>query len=222
MKLLLLAGCLFLSTRFWAQGGRLPLKTWAGAQATPMVFYLSGDGGLNGFSTDLCSAINKSGYTISALDVRSYFWKQKTPAESAAAVAGFLRAALQNRPQAKLILVGYSFGADVLPFIAMRLPDDLKARLLQMVLISPSATTDFEVHLADIFAAAKKKAMDVPAELNKIGFVKTALLFGTDEDDFPLKRLTGSNHTVAFLPGGHHFDGDVTALSTLLLKYFRQ
>ena len=48
-----------------------------------------------------------------------------------------------------MILIGYSFGADVLPFIVNRLPDDLRKRIASVNLLGLSTEATFEIHVAD-------------------------------------------------------------------------
>jgi type IV secretory pathway VirJ component len=45
----------------------------------------------------------------------------------------------------KLILIGYSFGAEVLPFVVNRLPEELRAKVQLLVFLGPSATAQFEL-----------------------------------------------------------------------------
>jgi type IV secretory pathway VirJ component len=199
----------------------LPVKEWSSASQTPFVLYISGDGGFNNFSTDLCAAINKAGYSITAVSARSYFRDKKTPDQTATDITAYLQKQFQNRKNQELVLAGYSFGADVLPFIVNKLPDSIKRKLISVVMLSPSTSTDFEVHWSDIFGGNKKRNMDVVAEINKMGLQKIVTLFGSDEDDFPVKDIKLRNYINENLPGGHHFDGNTEEVVKTLMKYFK-
>ncbi|ANH81476.1 virulence factor family protein [Niabella ginsenosidivorans] len=198
----------------------LPVKNWNGNNKKPLVVYISGDGGFNSFTNSFCTAINKDGYTIAAINARSYFWSKKTPEQAAADLTAYLDAAVKGRPNRQIILIGYSFGADVAPFIVNRLPVAVKKYLVGTVLMAPSASTDFEIHIADMWGKAKKRGMDVVAEINKLGNSRTAIIMAADDKDFPVRLVTLKNFKNEVLRGGHHFDGDTDFLAKTVQKYF--
>src|SRR6185437_16888061 len=100
-----------------------PVKEWAStSQDKPLVFYLSGDGGLNKFSNSLCDGINKKGYEVMEFNSKSYFWDKKTPEQTAIDINNYLVKKISGRKNQQIVMIGYSFGADVLPFILSRLP----------------------------------------------------------------------------------------------------
>src|SRR5690349_15297574 len=91
----------------------------------PLVLYLTGDGGMNSFSKSFVKQWNKRGYPIIALNLKSYLWNAKSPDKAAADVTVLLRKYMHSWKRQRLVLVGYSLGADVLPFVQMRLDDDI-------------------------------------------------------------------------------------------------
>ncbi len=57
-----------------AQKTVLPLSMYTSADTTkPLIFYISGDGGFNKFSTSFMEALNKQGYAVAGLDAKDYF-----------------------------------------------------------------------------------------------------------------------------------------------------
>ena len=203
------------------QSDNLPVNELRSTSQTPFVLYLSGDAGFNKFSTGLCDAINKAGYSITALNSKSYFWDKKTPEQTVKDITAYLEKQFPGRKNQQLVMAGYSFGADVLPFIANRLPDSLKRQLISVVMLSPSTSTDFEVHWSDLFGSDKKRSMDVVAEMNKMGSQKTITLFGSDEETFPAKNIRLKNYYTEILPGGHHFDGNTDEVAKKMIRYFK-
>ena len=126
--LLLLSTSTLLPSLVFAQN--LPVQEWpATSYDKPFIFYISGDGGLNKFSTDLCIALNKAGYEVVALNARAYFWDKKTPEKTATDVNNYLSRKLTGRENQQVVLIGYSFGADVLPFIISRLSKNIHDNL---------------------------------------------------------------------------------------------
>lgn len=195
---------------------KLPVQELSASAAKPFIFFVSGDGGLKGFTVSLCKAIRDNGYSIASLDARSYFWDKRTPEETTAAIARYVADALRSRVDHHWIMIGYSFGADVTPFVVNRLPDSLKSRLSDVVLLSPSTSTDFEIHLSDMLGIGKKRAMDVVAEINRLGSQKTVMLFGEDENGFPVSKIKLPNYQTGIIKGGHHFDGDYRAVAATI------
>lgn len=197
----------------------LPLKEWdAPANNKPLVFYISGDGGFNRFSNELCASINKQGFEVTALDSKSYFWSQKTPIKTAGDISDFLSQKIVRRPNQQIVLIGYSFGADVLPFVLNRLPKNIADKLKVSILLASSGSTDFVIHIADLFGAGKRRGMDVLSEVNKISNQKIVILNSSDEKGLDTGKIT-IKHITEILPGGHHFDGDIDEIVKVLLKY---
>ncbi|HRP32734.1 MAG TPA: AcvB/VirJ family lysyl-phosphatidylglycerol hydrolase [Agriterribacter sp.] len=198
----------------------LPLKIWNGTGDHPLLFYMSGDGGMNSFSTNLCLALNTYGYPVAALDSRSYFWQKKTPDQTATVISGYLGEALTHSQSGQMIFVGYSFGADVVPFIVNRLSAALKNKLTCVILLSPSASTDFEIHISDILGGTVKRAMDVLPAINSMIVPKATIIFGSDEAGFAADHITLKNCTIETIDGNHQYDGDAFKVASAIVKYF--
>lgn len=167
-----------------------------------MVLYLTGDGGWNSFSQKLANQYATTGIPVVVLNSSKYFWKKRTPEQSAQDIAALLYKYSKDLHKKSILLCGYSFGADVMPFIYNLLPADLKERVSRIQLLSPSAYTDFEVHITYLFASKK---YDVAAEVKKIS--KPVICFyGESEDDQPLKNLAMKNFKMIILTGNHHYE----------------
>jgi type IV secretory pathway VirJ component len=214
--LLLLLMPLFMSVAF---AETFPIKEWTSpGNNNPLIFYLSGDGGLNKFSTSLCESLNKKGYDVVALNSKSYFWDKKTPEQTSVDVTNYLNKKLQGRKNQQVVLIGYSFGADVVPFILNRLPKSLDDKIIASYLMASSGSTDFEIHWADIFGGNTKRSLDVVTELNKLGNDKIVLISGSDEENLAINKITLKRYTHEVLPGGHHFDGDTDEIVSVILS----
>lgn len=172
----------------------------------PLIIYLTGDGGMNSFSKSFVQQWNSRGYPVVALNIKSYLWSSKAPDKVAADVAGLIRQYVIGWKRQQVILVGYSLGADVLPFIQTRLPGDVASHIAHLVLLSPSSNTDFEVH---IFYSSKGES--VPAEINKLA-KPTLIIFGDKEREVPEKNISNNYVSIIKVPGDHHYNDDVSNL----------
>jgi len=194
----------------------MPLKEWTTKSDSLMVFYISGDGGMNSFSTSLCNSINQSGHNLTALDAKSYFWRKKTPEKSAADVAAYI----QSQPSSRqIVLIGYSFGADVLPFIVNRLPDAVLRRVRSVIMLSPSNSTDFEIKISGMLGFGGKGDWDVAAEIGRLRSQKNVIIAGSDEkSDYANKK--NRNYSFQTLPGGHHFGDNAADVARTIISHF--
>ena len=107
-----------------------------------LVIYLTGDGGWNKFSHKLTQAFENKGYGVVTLDTRKYFWKTKTPDIFAQDIEYLVNYYMGEWRKSSVIIVGYSFGADVAAFLPERLSKNILAKLNRIVLLSPSASSD--------------------------------------------------------------------------------
>ena len=210
----------FMLLPFQLLAGELPIQEWAGATDKPLILYISGDGGLNDFSKSLCAGISNKGYTITAVNSRSYFWDKKTPGQTAADINSYINNKLKGRASQQIILIGYSFGADVAPFIVNRLDSILSGKLKSVILLSPSGSTDFEIHWSDLLGGSRKRSSDVISEINKMKVNRLVTVFGSNETDFPSGNIKIGHYYNYRLTGGHHYAGNIDDLIKLLENNF--
>jgi type IV secretory pathway VirJ component len=202
----------------FAQKTSLPLSFYTNADTTkPLIFYISGDGGFNKFSTSLMQTLNKEGYAVIGLNAKNYFWSKKKPQEAATAFEAAINESNKQWKKKNVVLIGYSFGADVAPFMLTHFSSALSNKVTHLILLSPSSKTDFEIHVMQMFGLGKSEGESVPAEINKISKPIT-IIIGDDENEFPFDQLTIKNKQVIKMPGGHHYDGDVNALCKQIVQ----
>lgn len=195
----------------------LPVKQYAAKDIRlPLVVYISGDGGWNNFTSSLETAINKKGYALISLNARSYFWEKKLPTVAARELADYLNRYLAQHSHDQIIFMGYSFGADVLPFILKELPPGLFDKIKGALLLAPSSSTDFEIHLSDMLGIGASRGMKVVDGINALAIDKIVAVFGADDHDFPLDQIRNHHFSSVSLPGGHHFEGNTEDLVTIL------
>ena len=204
---------------FTVQCQNLPIKEWVtNNHNKPLIFYISGDGGMNKFSTSLCEGFFKKGFDVSALNARDYFWDRKTPEKTASDVNNFLIKKLTGRKNQQVVLIGYSFGADIVPFIIKGISKNIDDKILVSFLMASSGNTDFEIHWADIFGGSTKRSMDVVTEINKLSDKKIVIISASDDKALAVNNITLKRFTHEVLPGGHHFDGDTQEIVKVILN----
>ena len=193
------------------------IKPATAGTSGPLILYITGDGGMKKFSINVTESFRQKNYPVVALNALKYFWNKKTPQQAAKDVAALIRHyQAQWDSHHGVILIGYSLGADVLPFIYTSLPAEVAEEVKQLVLLSPSLYTDMEVHVSDMLGKTNNKGMSVPAEINKISGKPLLLVFGAEEKDFNLSALS-VNYRKLVLPGGHNYDEDANGVAGKIL-----
>ena len=214
-----------LSSHTAKQPAELPVRLFEASENSSgsMLVYLTGDGGWNNFSTSLCNALSKRGIPVVGLDSRQYFWQSRSPDESASDLLKIIAKVDKDWKRQSLVLVGYSFGADITPFMVNRFPVSVQSRLLAVLLISPSKTCDFEIHLSDMLSLGIAKGpYNVIQEIQVSNFKNYRALFGGDEDKTLQMAFGQVNVHVEQLPGSHHFDRDFESVADIVSKLIKR
>lgn len=178
-----------------------------------LVIYISGDGGLNSFSKEFAEQISNRGYPVILFNSLKYFWTKKTPEQAAIDVQKVITYYKSSLKKTSIILMGYSMGADVLPFIYNRQGKQIQAFIKNIVLISPSNTTDFEVHISNFFGKVQSNSANVSGEINKI-YDKPMLIIQAEKeaDKIETGKLKIRNFRLLTLKGGHHYENNSSEL----------
>ncbi|REA64275.1 virulence factor [Dyadobacter luteus] len=204
--------------------GSLPLTLIPSAQKNdmPLVFFISGDGGWTSFDQSLAENLAKSGMPVVGMDAQKYFWKEKSPGQSAADVSKAIVHYMQQWSKREFVLMGFSFGASVVPFIADRLSSDIQKNIKGVISLSPDENADFEIHITDMLNLGQNNGQyNVLAEMIKIKDLKPACIFGGREDSQVKDKLKKEGIKTIILPGGHHYNDDYAALTTVILSNIR-
>jgi type IV secretory pathway VirJ component len=185
----------------------------------PLALMISGDGGWTDFDNSIAESLAQSGISCIGFDTQKYFWEPKSPDVTAKDITLVLEYYMLHLKKTKLILVGYSFGADVIPFVTTRLPDELKKKIQLTAMCSPDDNTDFEVTLSSMLDIGGEGKYNVLAEVRKIKTGKKLCIFGKDEDAEVLEKsfkLSGAD--IISLNGGHHYDDNYGLVVSSILK----
>lgn len=133
---------------------------------------MSGAGGWIAFDRRLAKALSHAGIDVIGIDSRTYFlWRDRTPETTARFVEDLARSNLSRLRAWALVLIGYSQGADVMPFVLRRLSAEVREHVGLMVLIAPSPRADFTLRLRDVMLNTySRRARPVVPEIIDSGF----------------------------------------------------
>jgi type IV secretory pathway VirJ component len=189
------------------------------AAGAPLVVILSGDGGWRDIDKVLADDLGQRGLAVLGWDSLSYFWTAKTPEQLGRDLAVALSYYGEKWHTGSIALVGYSFGADVLPFAVDRLPAGLRARIAQLSLLGYAGKADFKIHISGWLGESPSAAAlpDAP-EMARIDPRRVQCFYGVDESDSACPGLAASGAELVMLPGGHHFGGDYGAIAARIAE----
>lgn len=202
----------------------LPLVELKAAEPTDLLaIVLAGDGGWRDIDKQIGEALQQDGINVIGLDSLRYFWSAQTPDHTAADVARIMRNYTARWGAKHVALIGYSFGADVLPFIYTRLPAKEQAEVSLISLLALSKAADFEIRVVGwLGAGPSQTALPIVPELAKVPPSLVQCFYGDDDAaDSACPGLAGSGADVIRTAGGHHFDGDYQALARRILATWR-
>jgi type IV secretory pathway VirJ component len=184
----------------------------------PLVVFYSGDGGWRDIDKKIGAYLADQGYYVVGIDSLRYFWRKKEPAEMAADLDRLVRHYRAQSRQNGVILVGYSFGADIMPFMVSRLSPDTKAEIKLISLLGISEHASFEIRLADIIGGTNTDGPATLPELMKLKGIPIQCVFGEAERDSVCtqKELDAVVNRIQ-MSGGHHFDGDYHHTADLII-----
>src|SRR5271167_32126 len=175
-------------------------------------FIMSGDGGWAGLDQDIAAALSAKGIPVVGLDSLRYYWTARTPDGLAADTDRIIRYYLSRFGKKNVLLIGYSQGADVLPFAVNRLPEATRGRVALAAILGMSEHALFEFHLSSWIADDTSGPLTLP-EVNRITGIPVLCIYGADEKDSLCPKLDAKKFTLVKVKGGHHFDGDYAGLA---------
>lgn len=201
-----------------------------------MAIIYSGDGGWADLDRRLGIAFVDRGIPVLGVNTFKYYWRERSPETSARELDALMTKYTSAWGKRRVWLVGFSFGADVLPTIIGKLSPENRARITQLVLLSPSRDTTFEIELEGYMIKQgwfKEHVKTLLQHLNPIRHddtlpplqalqnrPPTVCYYGLDDSDDSICTMAGLPAwvTVHAKKGGHHFDGGYPPLVRQMLE----
>ena len=198
----------------------LPVANADGALTSNNTFavMLSGDGGWAGLDQDLAAELNRRGIPVVGFSSLRYFWSAQPPDHAARDINRIISHYAQAWHRSRVLLIGYSFGADVLPFIVERLPGATRAQVDSVSLLGLSSAADFEVHFSGWMPGDDKGEFPIAPVLRRMHDQKVLCVLGKGETTSACRLPLGPTVEIAEVGEGHRFSNDVRTLVTRILR----
>jgi type IV secretory pathway VirJ component len=180
---------------------------------------LTGSGGYVGFDRKMGNQLALHGVPVVALSSLGYFWKPRHPDESSRDLARILEHYLAAWHKSRAMVVGYSQGADVAPFMVNQLPAALRSKVSVVSLVGPDGGAQFDMH-PDGWISNRPMTPELPVlpEVPKLKGTRVLCIYGEEEAKSMCKDLAPGAAALVPVPGGHGFDGVAPMLAERFLK----
>lgn len=184
-----------------------------------MAIIYSGDGGWRDIDSDVGTVLQADGIPVVGVDALRYFWSRKTPQQTAEDLSRIIRAYRKEWKVRNVLLIGYSFGADILPSTFNHLSEADRAKVPLISLLALSHVADFEISVSGwLGGQGDGDGGDPTVDLAKVDPKRIQCIYGTDDDDDACKSLAPKGIETIGIEGGHHFDEDYEKLAQFIIK----
>jgi type IV secretory pathway VirJ component len=197
---------------YWTAGffDRDPVHVYGvqkGVRAPVAAVYFSGDMGMNyGMGSYVAQALAESGVPVYAIASSTAFVHHRSREEVDAAVADAVRQAMARTGADRIVVLGQSFGADMVRVGMTTLPAKLRPHVAALVLVVPGATAYFR---ADPLGFAYMGRPDADASAAQaLDWLPVTCIRGENESDSLCPHLIAPNVRRITLPGGHYLRMD--------------
>jgi type IV secretory pathway VirJ component len=166
---------------------------------------LTGDGGWAAGDQGLAAAFASHNVAVVGLSSPMYLAEKRTPDEAADDLTRILRHFFGAWHRQRVIIAGYSRGADIAPFMISRLPDDIRERVDLAVLLGPGEWASFKFGLLDLLRFHHKgDDRPVNAEVARLRGTPVLCIYGAKDRGSICPSLGKAGLARLIVrPGGH-------------------
>ena len=197
----------------------LPLVELPADSTRPyLAVLLTGDGGWADLDRQVSARLVAAGVPVVGWNSLKYYWVQRSPEEASRDLERILGFYLAKWKKSRVLLVGYSRGADVLPFLASRLEPERLKQVRLLALLGPATSNRFEPLATEYtHLGTRAPALPLAPEVDKLRGLRILGFHGTDETDSLCRGADPGLLECVELAGGHHFAGAYAQIAERIL-----
>ena len=118
----------------------------------------------------------------------------------------------------EVALIGYSFGADVMPFIYQRLPEEQRQSVRFVSLLGLAGKADFHIRVGGWLGIGSSDGRSTLEAMAHVPAARVQCVYGREDVESACPQLAASGASVLETAGGHHFDGDHARLTERIIE----
>lgn len=188
-----------------------------------MAVFFSGDGGWRDIDRTIGENLQSLGVSVVGWDCVRYFWSKKTPEQTASDLSAVILTYSAKWHADRVALIGFSFGADIIPSVYDRLRQSLKDRVPMVSLLSPEPAADWEIRVAGwLGAPPSAEATPLGPPIEKIPGKLIQCFYGSRDTGSYCPDLARHGAEVIEKEGIHHFDGNYVLIAHQILDGFER
>lgn len=178
----------------------------------PVAILWSGDMGFRvGMGPRVAARLVADGVPVIGVNSLSYFRTTRTASDASTLLEAAIGQAHRVNPKARLLLVGQSYGADMLHVALNKLPRADRPSIGLVALVVPGATVEYRASPSEIFTFAMAESDALPTA-RQLSWTPLLCIQGREETSSLCPLLHQRNAQSVALPGGHRLNGDVDAV----------
>ena len=189
--------------------GDLPLSLVQAPRGPLLAVLLTGDGGWAAGDKGLATAFVRRNVAVVGLSSPRYLAHGRTPDQASRDLGRILQHFLGAWHRQRVVIVGYSRGADIGPFMVSRLPAALRERVALTALLGPGEQASFRFALLDILRDhGGSKDLPVSPEVAKLRGTPVLCIYGSRDSGAICPSLQEAGLARAVVrTGGHALHG---------------
>jgi type IV secretory pathway VirJ component len=194
----------------------LPLRELVASKEGPyFAILLTGDGGWRHIDVQLTRHLVDEGVSVIGFETPSYFSKTREPEEAAVDLERVIRHYSEKWSRPRVVLIGYSRGADVLPFMATRLSPEVLDQVSAIALLGLEGDIEFRYRppwLETLFRPHDREYAVAP-EVEKLRGKEILCFYGIKDKGSICRSLPAGLVKAIPEPGAHHFAGNYRGIA---------
>ncbi|HEX6558488.1 MAG TPA: AcvB/VirJ family lysyl-phosphatidylglycerol hydrolase [Longimicrobiales bacterium] len=194
------------------------------AHAAPsgtLAVLLTGDGGWSHVDKAIAQKLSDNGDAVVAINSLHYFAHKRSSAGVAADISELARAQCRQWNCQRIVLIGYSMGADVLPFVIAQLAEDVRPKVAQLDLVSLGHEAVFKFFPTQWIGLEVGHKFATLPQLATIDSLDIVCIYGTSDPDPACRDLPVRRAHVIALRSGHVMGKVAAELADTLAAHVR-
>lgn len=187
--------------------------------ADAFAIVLTGDGPTGGLGKQIGRGLQRAQMPAVVWHSLRYYWNPKTPEQAARDLDLVIRHYGSAWKKQRVVLVGYSMGADVLPFLVNRLPADTRARVAGVALVAMAHDAVFEFRVEQWWGTSGAPKRATRPEVERLAGLPVVCVWARGDELAACPRMRTAPMREVELRGGHHFKGDEARLVRVIREF---